>query len=86
MQGNLEISVVSVHQVGAKKQSANHHRDVHGRMYGRTYRRWASMKNQLDGLPFFLRYGAPIARAFGPRGSSAISDIELRGSELLNTI
>ena len=28
-------------------------------------------KNQLDGLPFFLKYGAPLARAFGPRRSSA---------------
>ena len=32
-----------------------------------------AMKNQLDGLPFFLKYGAPLARAFGPRGSSAMT-------------
>ena len=31
-----------------------------------------SMKNRLDVyIPFFLSYGAPLARAFGPRGSSA---------------
>ena len=82
LQGNSWIFSVQndgARQVGAKKQSANQHQDVHGRTDGRTDvrkdgHRWVpcvSMKNQLDGLPFFLRYGAPLARAFGPRGSSA---------------
>ena len=47
LQGNLSIfnfQSAGTRQVGAKKQSANQHRDVHGRtdgrMYGRTYT-WA---------------------------------------------
>ena len=33
------------------------------------------MKNQLDGLPFFLRYGAPLARAFGYESGHVEHDI-----------
>ena len=36
-------------------------RTLYGRARPRSY--VVSMKNQLDGLPFFLNYGAPLARA-----------------------
>ena len=37
--------------------------------YGRAGFLCRSTKTQLDGLPYFLNYGAPLARAFGPRGA-----------------
>ena len=39
--------------------------------YGRKWRQHQATKNQLDGLPFFLKYGAPLARAFDARRNSA---------------
>jgi len=35
-----------------------------------------SFKNQLDGIPFFLNYGAPRARAFGPRGAPLLGTVQ----------
>ena len=57
------------------------HIGIHEGADGRTYVRtdvhdvMAIKPNHIDGLPYFLKYGAPRARAFGARGAPLIRQI-----------
>ena len=64
----MSASAARAHQVPAIVPA----KDGHGRttyvcmyvcMYGHDRSSCVSMKNQLDALPFFLNYGAPLAEA-----------------------
>ena len=66
-------------------------------LYGRSWRHGYKTKfSHIDGLPYFLKYGAPRARAFGAHGAPLLdnlwypfvektADIFLTGSSVRNT-